>query len=208
MSLYSVTADTLNVRKSPSADSKNEGTLKQGELLWGNQKSEDGNWLEINFRDMPKKWVSAKYVTAIAEEYPNWIEIAAKELHIRELPNDPDNPRIVEYLKSTTLGIPDNDQDETPWCSAFVNWCMEQVNLKGTNSAQARSWLTWGKKLEQPKLGCIVVFSRPPNPSHGHVSFYVGETPKHIQVFGGNQDDEVNIKSYEKSRLLEYRWSS
>ncbi|KKK66354.1 hypothetical protein LCGC14_2964930, partial [marine sediment metagenome] len=38
-------------------------------------------------------------------------------------------------------------EDETPWCSSFVNFCVCEAGynpIKETGSARARSWLSWG----------------------------------------------------------------
>jgi hypothetical protein len=154
MALYRVTADTLNLRKSPSTVGEIINQLDKETLIWGTHKSEDGSWLAIKFGANQEGWVSSKYIVPVQEESPPWLEIAVKELAIKEYAGEADNPRVVEYLKTTTLGSPENANDETPWCSSFVNWCMEQVHLKGTDNAMARSWRHWGKKLEKPKFGC------------------------------------------------------
>lgn len=110
-----------------------------------------------------------------------------------------DNPRIVEYHATTTLRATD---DEVPWCSSFVNWCMTQAGYKGTRSAAARSWLTWGVKIDTPVEGCIVVLTRP---GGGHVGFYVsGHKSGTIKILGGNQSDEVRVSGYLESRVLGY----
>jgi uncharacterized protein (TIGR02594 family) len=80
---------------------------------------------------------------------------------------------------------------------------MERAGFEGTDSARARSWLDWGKKVSTPRRGCIAVFTR--NVTQGHVGFYVGETATHVTVLGGNQGDEVNERPYAKDRLLGYR---
>ena len=66
-----------------------------------------------------------------------WIDIAKGEMHQAEIPGPMANPRIVEYHATTSLKA---TFDEVPWCSAFVNWVMEQAGIKGTGSAKARSW--------------------------------------------------------------------
>ena len=73
-------------------------------------------------------------------EYP-WMAIARSKLGIHEVPGPEAHAFIVECLKSTTIGRPDNQSDETPWCSAFANRVMQLSGYKGTNSAWARSWL-------------------------------------------------------------------
>lgn len=135
---------------------------------------------------------------------PAWLAVARKELGVKEHVGDADNPRIVEYHRSTSLGKADANEDETPWCSSFVNWCMVKAGRYGTNSAWARSWLKWGVALDVPKLGCVVVFSR--NTNSGHVGFFIKEVGENILVLGGNQNNEVCEALYPKSRLLGYRW--
>jgi uncharacterized protein (TIGR02594 family) len=134
--------------------------------------------------------------------YQELFETAQKEIGVEEYVGDKHNPRVLEYHKCTTLGAKD---DETSWCSSFVCWVVEQCGLKSTNSAMARSWLNWGKSLENPVKGCIVVFSRPPNPAHGHVAFYSHEDLTHVYVLGGNQSNEVCVQGYSKSRVLAFR---
>jgi uncharacterized protein (TIGR02594 family) len=136
-----------------------------------------------------------------------WLGVAKIEMAkgVHEIPGNSDNPRIVEYL--TTVGLP-HEHDETPWCSAFVNWCLDKVGVLGTRRANARSFLSWGSELELPTVGCVVAFSRPPDPSHGHVAFYLGQDTLNIHVLGGNQGNSVSVASYPKSRWLAYRWPS
>jgi hypothetical protein len=72
---------------------------------------------------------------------------------------------------------------------------------------RARSWLTWGKPLEKPIPGCVVVLKRGNNPHQGHVGLYVqpGKDGT-IYVLGGNQGDAVTIAKFRKSSVLGYRW--
>lgn len=139
-----------------------------------------------------------------------WFDLAKRELGTTEQAGSVrNNPRILEYHASTTLPGNLARIDETAWCSSFVNWCISRVELKGTNSARARSWQDWGRKLTNPVPGCIVVFSRPSaGPKSGHVAFYVSETATHIRVLGGNQSNQVKQSNYAKSRLIGYRWPS
>lgn len=138
-------------------------------------------------------------------DLPLWYQIAKKEMDegVKEITGNEDNPRIVEYHAATTLKASD---DETPWCSAFVNWCMDKAGEVKTNKANARSWLNWGVSLDKPVQGCVVVFSRGSKSWQGHVGFYEGSAGDQVLCLGGNQSNEVNISSYAKSRVLGYRW--
>lgn len=136
-----------------------------------------------------------------------WMMIALRELGVREhAGTSRDNPRIVQYLatvqKMAVL------HDETPWCSAFVNWTLKQAGVPGTGRANARSWLNYGKPIQQPQFGSVAVLWREqPNSEKGHVAFYCGPSGSAgVWLLGGNQSNCVSIQHYPNRRVLAYRW--
>lgn len=147
------------------------------------------------------KAVSAP-ITAPAVPSAPWMDIAVAELGVHEdsLPGQ-HNARIVEYHQTTTLKAAD---DETPWCSSFVNWVMKQSGRSGTNSAAAKSWLNWGMAVTNPTPGVIVVikkntpgFTQATGSYSGfHVGFFVSLSPTHIRILGGNQGNKVKYSSF------------
>jgi len=206
MTRYRVTASSLNVRARPSIAAKVVAFVRRDDVVTGLATSEDGYWQRIRLGDV-RGWCSHKYLSPVApepapEEFP-WMRVAAAEEGVKELPGTQENPRIVEYLSSTNLGAPFSLRDETPWCSAFVNWCVERSGYEGTDSAWARSWLTWGKRTTAPRRGCIVVLSRDVNA--GHVGFFVGATTSGVKVLGGNQANQVCVSTYPRERVLGFR---
>lgn len=130
------------------------------------------------------------------------LKIAVKEIGVVEISGVKDNPRIVEYHKYTTLKATD---DETPWCSSFVNFCISKAGGVPTSSALARSWLKWGVAVSTPEPGDIVVFSSSRGVSAGHVGFVYKNRGAYLEVLGGNQDNQVKISTYTKLRVLGYR---
>lgn len=152
---------------------------------------------------------SSKISSDIFHNAP-WMGIARKELGQREIAGHEDNPVILSYHASTTLKA---TNDETPWCSSFVNWCLKQVGIKGTNSAAAVSWLHWGTPAG-PVPGAIVVIcnskgtDRSFSTSGAHVGFLIGETATHYRLLGGNQSNSVKESWFPKTTwaLLGSRW--
>lgn len=135
-----------------------------------------------------------------------WYEVAIKEIGVAEVKGESANTRIVDYLKAVALPIGMQLTDETPWCSAFANWVMQQAGVKGTGFANARSWLKWGVGLIGARKGCIVVLKRG-NPPNGHVGFYACDVgDEWIKVLGGNQGDQVKFSNFKKSDVIAYRW--
>jgi uncharacterized protein (TIGR02594 family) len=149
-------------------------------------------------------------------DIPPWMGVAQLELTagVGEIAGPDDDPRVVEYHQTTTLAATD---DEVPWCSSFVNWCMKGGGVEYTKSARARSWLKWGMTLPDRWIpyGAVLILKRgigaQPGPNvidaPGHVGFFAGyASPKHLLLLGGNQSNAVNISIYELDRLLGVRW--
>lgn len=149
-------------------------------------------------------YVSPKEVATLdSVKYPKHYEIALKELGVSEIVGKKHNSRILEYHKATSLQASD---DETAWCSSFVNWCLKGAGIAGTNKANARSFLNWGSVVSEPKTGDVVVFWRGKKDGwQGHVAFYVSHDSKYITVLGGNQSNKVCYAKYPASQLLGYR---
>ena len=158
---------------------------------------------------------------------PYWLQLARFELQrgVYEIIGPASLPRIEEYQATCTLW-PHSD-DAIPWCSSFVNWCVEggdqQANLAnvllGTKSAAARSWLGWGVSVRLTAhipIGAVMISKRGRGPqpgpeildAPGHVTFYAGmATPLHFLGVGGNQSNMVRASIYPLSKVLDARWA-
>lgn len=153
------------------------------------------------------------------EPLPAWAAVALGERGQAEQPGRAHNPRIVAYHQACDLRA---TSDEVPWCSSFVNWVLQRcpLALRGTRSAAARSWLTWGRPLAAPRTWCIVVIRRrhggaatvdraTGSPSGYHVGFWLAEDAGSITIFGGNQGDTVKTSVFSKRtyQVEDYRWT-
>jgi uncharacterized protein (TIGR02594 family) len=204
---YQVTADALHVRSEPSLESSIIGNLALGATFLEGAITVDGDrsWMKIT---APAGFVSMKFLSKVGTipvpaGVPKWFAIAKGEEGIKEFTDARNNPEVVKYLKSCSkLGASSQRNDETAWCSAFVNWCVEKAGFEGTESAAARSWMNWGKSIAAPTVGCIVVLRRTSNPAFGHVGFWVKEQDGRVFMLGGNQSDSVNVTAFDKSRVL------
>ncbi|SMD38834.1 TIGR02594 family protein [Reichenbachiella faecimaris] len=134
------------------------------------------------------------------------LQVAFKELGQAEIPGSQHNPRIVAYAEQSNFpGIKD---DETPWCSIFVNFCCDELNYQRSGKANARSWLQVGSEQHAPRPGDVVVFWRESIHSwKGHVAIYLGHSDDRKEVFciGGNQGNAVSVAAYDAGKVLGYR---
>lgn len=133
------------------------------------------------------------------------LKTALSQVGVKEiLGKDKHNPEVLKYFLETGHSWVKND--ETAWCSAFVNWVAKVNCLEMSNKLNARSWMSVGKLTNTPDIGDVVVLWRESKSSwKGHVGFYIRETKNWIYVLGGNQSNQVKISAYHKSRLLGYR---
>ena len=133
------------------------------------------------------------------------IKAALGEFGIKELPGAVNNsPRILEYF--TEIGHGWVKEDETAWCSTFVNYIAKVTGHSMSGKLDARSWLGVGCKTLKPQIGDVVVLWRESKTSwKGHVGFFIREYKGLIYMLGGNQDNQVCVKGYAASRLLGYR---
>jgi uncharacterized protein (TIGR02594 family) len=134
-----------------------------------------------------------------------WMLVANYLKGVTEAEGAVTNPKIDEMFRIAGHG--GVDDDETPWCAAFVGACLRLSGYKSTGSLRARSYDGFGERLAGPRLGCIVVFWRTSETSpNGHVAFYVSHTNTKITVLGGNQANSVRVQDYAAERLLGYFW--
>jgi uncharacterized protein (TIGR02594 family) len=140
-------------------------------------------------------------------------KLAERFTGLQEMSGSLDNPQIMAMLKLDNRW-PEND--EVPWCSAFVNYICWLLRLPRSKDLRARSWLQVGKPitLDHACAGFdIVVLSRGPHPqpgsevinAPGHVGFFAGVERDYVQVLGGNQSNTVKVSSYKTEDLLSVR---
>lgn len=135
------------------------------------------------------------------------LQIALNELGVKEIAGDEHHVSILNYARET--GFEWIDDDETPWCSVFMNWVARKAGKEETGKATARSWLSIGKNVdEHPLPGDVVVFWRGSRDSwKGHVGLFFGYSKSGNKVYclGGNQGNAVSISAYPVNTILGFR---
>jgi uncharacterized protein (TIGR02594 family) len=101
---------------------------------------------------------------------------------------------------SRQVGVPYPDL----WCADFINFILRRTGHPTTNSRAARSFLDYGKRIDSPRVGAIVVLMRG-GPNNGHVGIVRGtDGAGNIIVISGNHGNKVWESPYPKSRVLGY----
>lgn len=140
-------------------------------------------------------------------------DIAARFSGLKEIPGKSDNPQVLAMLRLDD-SWPQND--EVPWCSAFVNYVAWLLRAPRSKSLLARSWLQVGRPvpLTEARIGWdVVIFSRGSEPqpgpdviqAPGHVGLFAGLEGDDVLVLGGNQGNTVSIERRPRSRVLGVR---
>lgn len=171
----------------------------------------DGEWGPLskaaanawNYADIEKEIPIAAEVKAAPTPY----ELARRHIGEKEIPGKKNNPLIVRWLRIAASWVSD---DETAWCSAFVNAMAQESGYESSGKLNARSWLDCGAEIHAAVVrpGDVAVFWRVSKTSwQGHVGFVVSRdaATKSLKVLGGNQADAVTIATYSESQLLGFR---
>jgi uncharacterized protein (TIGR02594 family) len=137
------------------------------------------------------------------QQVPSWYALARREIGTREVAGTKSNPRVLEYYRLTGAGWVKDDA--VPWCAAFANAMLALAGVNGTGSLAARSFLKWGRNVQRPYRGCVVVFERGSKAWQGHVGFVEKISDSHVWSLGGNQGDAVNVRRYPMSKVLGFR---
>ena len=89
------------------------------------------------------------------------------------------------------------------WCADFINFVLRRTGHPTTNSRAAKSFLDYGKRIESPRVGAIVVLAR--GRDNGHVGIVRGtDGAGNIIVISGKHGNKVWESPYPKSRVLGY----
>ena len=89
-------------------------------------------------------------------------------------------------------------------CGTYVAHCLKSTGYEIPKYwMRAKDWAAWGKSVEKPTLGCVVVFERK---GGGHVGFVVGTAENgDLMVLGGNQGNKVSVAPFDPSRAIAFR---
>lgn len=155
--------------------------------------------------------------------HKDWLTIARTQIGVTEnrlmLPFSlqlpwRDSPDVMDYHSTTDAK---DTNDETAWCSSFVNWVITKSGRKGTDRAMAKSWLTWehGVEVTTPQEGDLVIIRnalkdrRDPDTKGNllykpgyHVGFFISRNKDKITILGGNQGEEGKASVNETNYLL------
>lgn len=164
----------------------------------------DGMWGPLSMA-AAEAWDDRELVVAIPHTTPTPYDLAQDHLGTKEIPGSRHNNKIVGWLRRLAAWI---NEDETPWCSAFVDAMAAEAGYERSGKLNARSWLAVGQDipLEKARPGDVAILWRGNRAGwEGHVGFYVSQTAGGLSMLGGNQGNAVSIATYPKTRLLGIR---
>ena len=137
---------------------------------------------------------------------PPWLTVARaeRERGVSETPESKNTADIKAYLAAIGL---DDLAGDTPWCGAFLGFCMKTcgvpavaASIAGTRTVEGLQvgpahvlwWQEWGDDVPPTAPGAAypigtVVVLNDGNGKAGHVGLIVGNDDATLQVLGGNQ---------------------
>ena len=126
-----------------------------------------------------------------------WVEEAAKYQGL----GSPE--ALLEALRHMGAGAKSLGLPASLWCADFMNLVLRKSGLNATGSRAALSYLKYGRKIDEPRVGAIAVFSRGSN--SGHIGIVRGTDGNGNPIIvSGNHNHKVAEAVYPKSRVLAY----
>lgn len=133
-------------------------------------------------------------------------ELAQRFVGVKEIPGAESNSAVLAMLR---LDAQWPDNDEVPWCSAFVNYVAWLLRLPRSKALNARSWLNVGQPINlqdaEPGLDVVVLWRGSADSAQGHVGFFAGLDGERVLLLGGNQGDAVCVAGFDKARVIGVR---
>jgi uncharacterized protein (TIGR02594 family) len=88
------------------------------------------------------------------------------------------------------------------WCARFMNMVLEKTGHKGTGSAMANSFASYGTRVSGPQVGAIAVMGRR---GGGHVGIITGiDSSGNPIMISGNNRNSVREAAVSRGRILSY----
>lgn len=134
------------------------------------------------------------------------LQIANRYKGLQEYPGAKHNETILNMFETAGHGWVQDD--ETPWCAAFVAQVLSEAGLQHTGKLNAKSYLTYGAEVPLAYVmpGDVAVGTRgDPNGPYGHVAFVVRFERDQVLLRGGNQGNQVSDAWYDVDRIISYR---
>jgi uncharacterized protein (TIGR02594 family) len=135
------------------------------------------------------------------------IRIASQDIVVTEVSGPGSNPRILEYAREVGFDSWYKD-DDTSWCSLFLNWVALKAGLARSNNGRAESWSAMGVVVTEPEPGDIILLTNATGSSRiTHAGIYTGfsQDKTRVYVLGGNQSNMVNNTGFRSNLIVGFR---
>ncbi len=131
---------------------------------------------------------------------PKYLSLARSHIGLKELTGSNDHPLILSAWVKLNAGW----LYKEAWCGLGVGYCLDAFGYAIPKAFyRAKAWLDWGERLDEPCLGCVVIFDRK---GGGHVGFPIAKDHAgRLRVLGANQKNQVSVEPFETKRVLGYR---
>jgi uncharacterized protein (TIGR02594 family) len=89
------------------------------------------------------------------------------------------------------------------WCATFMNMVLARTGYAGTGSDAAKSFASYGKRINEPRVGAIAVLTR--GKKGGHVGIVTGiDASGNPIIISGNHGRRVGEATYSRTRVIAY----
>lgn len=110
----------------------------------------------------------------------NLLNIAAKQVGVREKTGHNDGPMVERYLAYVRL------QKGEPWCAAFISWVFGQAGYDKPKSGWSPDLLPASRRIPAPRPGAVLGIYFPQLKRVAHVGLVIGSRHDWVDSIEGN----------------------
>lgn len=94
-----------------------------------------------------------------------------------------------------------NGREGLPWCAGFISYCAKKSGVKIPYTLRAKDFLKLGKKVNNPLVGDLIVFTRQGGGHVGIVEKVTKDTVTTIEGNLGNYPSKVKRVNYKRNHI-------
>lgn len=137
---------------------------------------------------------------------PEWLTFAYEEMEQDEAYArlKKPNPHIALYRQSLAPRPPAN----STWNTGFAQWCLEQADKPGAGTLDVAAWQHWGRPVETPWLGCVLLYGLQAEDVPRWMGFFVDEVDAVVEIIAGDVSGRIQVVPVPKVQVVACRWPS
>ncbi len=123
------------------------------------------------------------------------VSVAQSQIGLGEIGGNNRGAYVRQYL---------NGRENLPWCAGFVSYCLKKSGYHLLYTLRAKDFLKYGKLVNNPQVGDLIIFSRQGGGHIGIIEKVQGKTITTIEGNVGKYPAKVKKVVYKRNHIKNF----